>query len=67
VDQGGCTVYLCALKGDGGIGAASAAPVWLLVVAAAVGGALAGCHPSGTPVVDEIYAAAFAAAVTWAA
>jgi hypothetical protein len=42
-------------------------PVSLLVVAAAVGGALAGCHPSGTPVVDEIYAAAFAAAVTWAA
>jgi hypothetical protein len=36
-------------------------------VAAALGGALAGCHPSGTPVVDEIYAAAFAAAVTWAA
>jgi hypothetical protein len=36
-------------------------------VAAAIGGALAGSHPSGTPVVDEIYAAAFAAAVTWAA
>lgn len=44
----------------------ASAPVSLLVVAAAVGGAVAGCHPSGTPVVDEIYAAAFAAAVTWA-
>ncbi len=38
-----------------------------MVVAAAIGGALAGTHPSGTPVVDEIYAALFAAAVTWAA
>ena len=39
----------------------------VVVVAAAIGGALAGTHPSGTPVVDEIYAALFAAAVTWAA
>ena len=46
---------------------APSAPVYLLVVAAAVGGALAGCHPTGTPVLDPIYAAVFAAAVTWAA
>ena len=45
----------------------ASAPIYLLVVAAAVGGALAGCHPTGTPVLDPIYAAAFAAAVTWAA
>ncbi len=43
------------------------APISLLVVAAAIGGALAGCHPTGTPAVDSIYAAVFAAAVTWAA
>ncbi len=42
-------------------------PVTVLVVASAIGGALAGCHPTGTPAVDPIYAAAFAAAVTWAA
>ena len=47
--------------------AAAGAPIYLLVVAAAVGGALAGCHPTGTPVLDPIYTAAFAAAVTWAA
>jgi hypothetical protein len=46
---------------------AASAPLSLLVVAAAIGGALAGCHPSGTPVVDPIYTAVFAAAVTWAA
>jgi hypothetical protein len=45
----------------------TSAPIYLLVVAAAIGGALAGCHPSGTPVLDPIYAALFAAAVTWAA
>jgi hypothetical protein len=39
----------------------------LVVVAAAIGGALAGCHPTGTPALDAIYAALFAAAVTWAA
>ena len=37
------------------------------MAAAAIGGALAGCHPTGTPAIDPIYAAAFAAAVTWAA
>ena len=36
-------------------------------MAAAIGGALAGCHPSGTPFLDPVYAALFAAAVTWAA
>jgi hypothetical protein len=46
---------------------AALAPVSLLVVAAATGGALAGCHPTGTPVLDPIYTAVFAAAVTWAA
>ncbi len=35
-----------------------------LVVAAAVGGALAGCHPTGTPVVDPLETAAFAAGFT---
>lgn len=35
-----------------------------LAVAAAVGGAAAGCHPTGTPVVDPIYTAALAALVT---
>jgi hypothetical protein len=46
---------------------AASAPVYLLIVAAAAGGALAGCHPTGTPILDPIYAALFAAAVTWAA
>jgi hypothetical protein len=54
------------LEADQG-GVAAVTPVSLLVVAAAIGGALAGCHPTGTPVLDPIYAAAFAAAVTWAA
>ena len=45
----------------------ASAPVSLLVVAAAIGGALAGCHPTGTPAVDPIYSALFAAALTWAA
>ncbi len=66
VDPGGVTLYLGALEADGGR-AAALAPVSVLVVAAAIGGALAGCHPSGTPAVDPMYAAAFAAAVTWAA
>ena len=66
VDPGGLTLYWAAVEADRGRVAASA-PLSLLVVAAAIGGALAGCHPSGTPVVDPIYAAAFAAAVTWAA
>src|SRR5579875_427961 len=38
-----------------------------LTVAAAAGGALAGAHPTGTPVVDAVYAAALAAVVTVAA
>jgi hypothetical protein len=41
--------------------------VLVVIVAAAIGGALASAHPSGTPVLDPIYAALFAAAVTWAA
>lgn len=40
--------------------------VGLLTIAAGGGGALAGAHPTGTPVVDPLYAAAFAAAVTFA-
>jgi hypothetical protein len=40
--------------------------VALLVVASAVGGALAGCHPTGTRIVDPLYAAALAALVTYA-
>jgi hypothetical protein len=35
-----------------------------LAVAAAVGGALAGCHPTGTPVVDPIETAILAAGMT---
>jgi hypothetical protein len=35
-----------------------------LAVAAAIGGALAGCHPTGTPLVDPLEAAVFAAAMT---
>ncbi len=35
-----------------------------LAVAAAVGGGTAGCHPTGTPVVDPLYTAALAATVT---
>lgn len=60
------------LEGDGG-GAAGVGgrgivtSTSLLIVAAAVGGAFAGCHPTGTPVVDPLYTAVFAAAVTWAA
>jgi hypothetical protein len=35
-----------------------------LALTAAVGGALAGCHPTGTPIVDPLEAALFAAAMT---
>ncbi len=38
--------------------------VALLAVAAAIGGALAGCHPTGTPIVDPLETALFAAAMT---
>ncbi|HLJ08865.1 MAG TPA: hypothetical protein VKX24_10015, partial [Acidimicrobiia bacterium] len=38
--------------------------VLFLTVASAVGGAVAGCHPTGTPVVDPIETATFAAAFT---
>jgi hypothetical protein len=38
--------------------------VAVLAIAAAIGGALAGCHPTGTPVVDPLEAAVFAAAMT---
>lgn len=41
--------------------------VWLLVVAAAVGGAFAGCHPTGNAVLDPLYSAALAGAVTYLA
>ena len=39
--------------------------VALLVAASAVGGALAGCHPTGTPVVDPLETAVFAAGFTF--
>lgn len=42
----------------------SNAVVAALVVASALGGALAGCHPTGTAALDVIYSAAIAAAVT---
>jgi hypothetical protein len=35
-----------------------------LAVAAAIGGACAGCHPTGTPIIDPLESAAFAAAFT---
>ncbi|MGI8751496.1 MAG: DUF4012 domain-containing protein [Acidimicrobiales bacterium] len=38
--------------------------VAILAIAAAAGGATAGCHPTGTPVVDPLYTAALAATVT---
>jgi hypothetical protein len=38
----------------------------ILVVASAIGGALAGCHPTGVAVVDALYGAALAAIVTMA-
>ena len=38
-----------------------------VILAAGVGGALAGTHATGTPGVDPLYAGLFAAAVTWAA
>jgi hypothetical protein len=41
--------------------------VTLLVVASAIGGALAGCHPTGSDVLDVLYGAALAALVTLAA
>ena len=40
---------------------------WVVAVAAGVGAALAGCHPTGTPVVDPLYTALFAAGTTLAA
>jgi hypothetical protein len=40
--------------------------VSILVVASAIGGALAGCHPTGVAVVDALYGAALAAVVTMA-
>ena len=58
---------LAGLEGDRGSGGEIFSPATLLIVAAAVGGAFAGCHPTGTRVLDPIYAALFAAAVTWAA
>ncbi len=54
------------VEADRGGVAALAPSSRLVVVAAAIGGALAGCHPTGTPALDSIYAALFAAAVTWA-
>ncbi|MGH9114634.1 MAG: DUF4012 domain-containing protein, partial [Acidimicrobiales bacterium] len=41
--------------------------VWALAIAAGVAAAFAGCHPTGTPVIDPLYTALFAAAVTLAA
>ncbi|MGH9030095.1 MAG: DUF4012 domain-containing protein [Acidimicrobiales bacterium] len=41
--------------------------VLALALATAAGGALAGCHPTATPVVDPLYSAALAAIVTFAA
>jgi hypothetical protein len=38
--------------------------VGVIALAAGIGGLFAGCHPTGTPVVDEIYGALFAVAVT---
>ncbi|HET9692448.1 MAG TPA: DUF4012 domain-containing protein, partial [Acidimicrobiales bacterium] len=40
--------------------------VWALAAAAAIGGALAGCHPTGTPVVDPVFAAVIAGLLTLA-
>jgi hypothetical protein len=37
-----------------------------MAVAAGVGGAVAGCHPTGTPIVDPIYTGLFAALVSLA-
>jgi Protein of unknown function (DUF4012) len=45
----------------------STALTWTLIVAAGVGGALAGTHPTGTRVLDPLYAALLAALVTLAA
>jgi hypothetical protein len=36
----------------------------LLAVVAGIGGIFAGCHPTGTPVIDELYGGLFAVAVT---
>jgi len=44
----------------------SARTVAVLAAAAALGGAVAGCRPTGTPVVDPLYSAALAALVTYA-
>ena len=44
---------------------ASGATVLALAIASAIGGALAGCHPTGTRFVDPMYAALFAAFVTF--
>jgi Protein of unknown function (DUF4012) len=38
--------------------------VGVIALAAGIGGLFAGCHPTGTPVVDEIYGALFAVLVT---
>jgi Protein of unknown function (DUF4012) len=38
--------------------------VLALVLAAGLGGLFAGCHPTGTPVIDELYSGLFAAGVT---
>ncbi|HWG75018.1 MAG TPA: hypothetical protein VG184_13290, partial [Acidimicrobiales bacterium] len=43
------------------------AVVWALVAGAGAGGALAGCHPTGTPVLDPLYAGLLAAVLTLAA
>jgi len=40
--------------------------VGAVALAAAAGGALSGCHPTGTPVVDPVYTATFAGLVTLA-
>jgi hypothetical protein len=58
---------LAALEGDRASSEGLFTPVTLLIVAAAVGGAFAGSHPTGTPGLDAVYGALFAAAVTWAA
>ena len=40
--------------------------VWGLAVLAAAGGAVAGCHPTSTPIVDPLYTAVFAGLVALA-
>ena len=60
------TAATAGLAGRFSRAAHSATTVWALTVAAAVAGAAAGCHPTGTPVVDPLYSAAFAGGVTLA-